>query len=74
MSTRSVIINHYENENCFKSIYCHYDGYPEGVGQTLKDNYICSEKINNLINGGDISSLDDSLEGTSLKLISLMNC
>lgn len=37
MSTRSRIgmINPYGSVS---SIYCHFDGYPEGVGKTLHDN------------------------------------
>ena len=39
------------------SIYCHWDGYPEGVGATLKEHYTDIEKINKLLELGDISSL-----------------
>ena len=35
--------------NEYKYIYCHFDGYPEGVGATLVESYISREKINNLI-------------------------
>lgn len=40
-----------------ESIYCHFDGYPEGVGQMLLDNWTDEAKVNELIGLGDISSL-----------------
>jgi hypothetical protein len=40
-----------------KSIYCHWDGYPEGVGATLKEHYTNPEKVEALVALGDISSL-----------------
>ena len=39
-----------------KSIYCHWDGYLEGVGATLLKHYD-SAKANNLVALGDMSSL-----------------
>ena len=54
MSTRSrIAVMHGER---VKSIYCHYDGYPEGVGRTLLEHYD-SAKANNLVALGDISVL-----------------
>lgn len=40
-----------------KSVYCHSDGYPEGVGAVLKECYNTREKIEKLLEGGDISVL-----------------
>lgn len=40
-----------------ESIYCHFDGYPEGVGQTLLDHWTSEEKINELMALGDLSAL-----------------
>lgn len=40
-----------------KSIYCHWDGYPEGVGETLEKHYQDPKKIEELLELGDISSL-----------------
>lgn len=40
-----------------ESIYCHFDGYPEGVGQMLLDHWTDFEDINRLIDLGDLSSL-----------------
>ena len=39
-----------------KSIYCHYDGYLEGVGQTLLEHYD-SSKANHLVALGDMSTI-----------------
>lgn len=56
MSTRSRIGYTMKN-NKIRSIYCHYDGYPEGVGKTLLQYYNSWSKIKPLIDLGDISSL-----------------
>lgn len=56
MSTRANIIYVDEN-NIAHSVYCHNDGYPEGVGCTLKTNYTDIEKIKELISYGDMSAL-----------------
>jgi len=56
MSTRCRI--GIKNENgTITSIYCHHDGYPEGVGKTLVENYQTEEKIRKLLALGDMSSL-----------------
>ena len=58
MATRSRI--GIENENgTISSIYCHFDGYPDGVGATLKEHYSNSQKLRMLINLGDISILGE---------------
>lgn len=44
-------------DKTIKSIYCHFDGYPEGVGKTLKEHYNDPAKIEKLLELGDISSL-----------------
>lgn len=40
-----------------KSIYSHWDGYPDGVGRTLEKYYTDPKKIEELLELGDISSL-----------------
>jgi hypothetical protein len=55
MSTRSLIAVQRGEE--FDSIYCHNDGYPSGVGNTLFKHYQDPAKIDQLIALGDISSL-----------------
>jgi hypothetical protein len=63
MSTRSRIgIIRGEDSSGKKiveSIYCHFDGYPEGVGQTLLDHWTNEAKINELLSLGDLSALGD---------------
>src|SRR5579863_2286946 len=61
MSTRSRIIVKM-TDGTIKSIYCHFDGYPEGVGATLKKHYKDQAKIEGLIALGDLSVLDESIE------------
>jgi hypothetical protein len=39
------------------SMYCHWDGYPEFNGVKLVENFNTREKVKELIDGGDISSL-----------------
>lgn len=55
MSTRSAIIA--KTETGYAGIYCHFDGYPSGVGQKLFTHYQDPEKVAALIALGDISSL-----------------
>ena len=62
MATRSRIAIERE-DGSVKSIYCHYDGYLSGVGKTLFNHYD-KEKLEKLIELGDISSLEDSTEST----------
>lgn len=64
MSTRSRIgmINPYGSVS---SIYCHFDGYPEGVEKTLHDNWNDINDIIELIANGDISCLGTDLDITS---------
>lgn len=40
------------------SIYHHWDGYPEGVGETLLDEFNDYEKALNLVSFGDASSIN----------------
>ena len=56
MSTRSVI-GILQDEKSVNSVYCHFDGYPEHNGYFLKKYFDTTEKVQNLISNGDISSL-----------------
>jgi hypothetical protein len=62
MATRSRIALETES-GIVKSIYCHWDGYVSGVGKTLYNHYD-REKLEKLIELGDISSLGESTENT----------
>ena len=48
----------------YRYSYCHYDGYPEGVGKILIDHYNNPDKIEALLNRGDMSSLEPTIENT----------
>ena len=39
------------------SVYCHYDGYIQHNGRKLVEHYNTKELVEDLINGGDMSSL-----------------
>ncbi len=61
MATRSRIAIVKENGNV-ESVYCHWDGYPEGVGKTLVEYFNTKEKIEKLIALGSISALHETIE------------
>lgn len=61
MSTRSRIGKEQEN-GTVRSIYSHSDGYPHGVGKILLSNYQDPQKLEELINLGDISYLQPELD------------
>lgn len=60
MSTRSMI-GVMEKDGSIKAIYCHFDGYLDGVGYTLLNNYD-EAKTRELIERGDISSLGPNIK------------
>jgi len=59
MSTRSTIS--IKEGNKVRTVYCHWDGYLSGVGQTLLNHYDDKETINELIDLGSISSLKEDV-------------
>ena len=60
MATRSrIVIQTQESE--WKSIYCHWDGYPDYMLPILNEHYSDLEKCNELMNLGDISILDKNI-------------
>lgn len=60
MATRSRIIVEQE-DGTFRSIYCHWDGYPDHNGALLVNHYQDQEKCNQLMDLGDLSSLDENI-------------
>ena len=56
MATRSRIAIQPEN-GPIESVYCHWDGYPKGVGATLLEHYTDKHKVAALISLGSLSSL-----------------
>ena len=67
MATRSRIAietTDTSGNKVIKSIYCHFDGYPSGVGKTLMENYKAREKVEALISLGDISFIKEEVTPT----------
>jgi len=60
MSTRSFI-GILGEDGAIRAVYCHSDGYPSYVGQTLLDHYQSAAKIAGLINLGDLSCIGPEL-------------
>lgn len=56
MSTRCLIGVEYEDKT-IRFIYCHSDGYIDGVGKILKENYTDPDTIENILSLGNIASL-----------------
>lgn len=57
MSTRSLICMQLDDDK-YKKIYCHSDGYLTYNGAMLLDHYSDREKLEKLLNLGDISCLN----------------
>lgn len=60
MATRSMIGKLNDN-GTVTAIYCHWDGYLEHNGKLLVENYTDSNKIDKLMELGDLSSLGDEI-------------
>jgi hypothetical protein len=61
MSTRSnIIVEH--TDKTVKRVYCHFDGYLEGVGATLLEHYNTQELAEALVVPGDMSSLGEKCD------------
>lgn len=60
MTTRSTIS--LQTEKGIKTIYCHWDGYPSHHMPILEECYNTFKKVEALINLGNLSSLDRSIE------------
>lgn len=63
MSTRSRIAIE-KQDGTVESIYCHFDGYLSNNGEILQNHYSTKEKMEKLIELGDISSLGNTPEAT----------
>jgi hypothetical protein len=59
MATRSLIGMNLDN-GITKIIYCHWDGYPEHVGELLVNDYNTPALITALMELGDLSSLAET--------------
>ena len=60
MSTRSLI-GIMNKDGSITNVYCHFDGYLDGVGITLVEHYDTEEKIYELLERGDMSSLGEDI-------------
>jgi hypothetical protein len=58
MATRSTIAIE-NNDGTVSQVYCHWDGYLEGVGKTILEHYNTREAVEKLLAGGSISSLGE---------------
>lgn len=58
MATRSFIIVA-NPKGDYTGIYCHWDGYPSGVGRILSEHYTKPSQVRELIRLGDLSSLGE---------------
>lgn len=56
MSTRSTIAIKMDDGK-YRAIYCHHDGYLEYNGEMLVNNYKTADRVNALLDLGDMSSL-----------------
>ena len=56
MSTRSNIIVKL-GDGQYKRVYCHFDGYPEGVSKTLVEHYNSQDRAETVVAPGDMSLL-----------------
>ena len=57
MATRSTIALEFA-DGTVQQVYCHWDGYPEHVGELLVHHYNTPALITELMELGDLSSLD----------------
>lgn len=55
MATRSRI-GFQLKDGSIVSVYHHWDGYPEGLGQYLINHYTTEDEVRELIDGGDMST------------------
>jgi hypothetical protein len=62
MGTRSYIGRMIDGQ--INAVYCHWDGYPEGVGATLISNY-GEKEVDGLLELGGFSSLKETVEETA---------
>ena len=55
-----MIARRYE-DGSFRAVYAHWDGYPEHNGRILLSHYSNVNKLNSLLDGGDISCLRETV-------------
>ena len=75
MATRSTIsvVDKRTEDGSGRTIYCHWDGYPENNGRILLESYTEAKKVNSLIDLGDISSLAENVAPSKKGVLRKMN-
>ena len=68
MSTRSNIVFPH-TDGTVSVMYCHHDGYPEGVGQTLYDHYTDTDSVKRLVGLGYVSRLLADMDATRCHMV-----
>lgn len=63
MSTQSAI-GVIQINGKIRGIYCHYDGYVQGVGKKLQNFYNTQVKVEELIELGHLSKLENNINDT----------
>ena len=64
MGTRSTIALEYA-DGSVGQVYCHWDGYLSNNGKILLNSYQDPFKVRELLDNGDMSSLETTVEGCS---------
>ena len=67
MSTRSRIGLLLDTDHVL-SVYHHWDGYPSWLGVFLQQNYTTKDQIAELLDGGDISSINSETDWNNEKV------
>ena len=67
MATRSRIGLLLDTEHVL-SVYHHWDGYPSWLGVFLQQNYTTKDQIAELLDGGDISSINSETDWNNEKV------
>jgi len=62
MATRSTIALEYA-DGTVGQIYCHWDGYLDHNGKILQNHYTDPFLVRELLDNGDMSSLDETVSG-----------
>jgi hypothetical protein len=64
MATRSNIAK-INKDGMIEYVYCHNDGYLEGVGRILKFDYKNLTTVNKILSRGDLSVLSNTVENSN---------
>ena len=61
MATRSMIARVRE-DGTVQAVYCHWDGYPQNNGAILHQHYSDAEKVQQLLDLGNLSNLGPNID------------